>query len=111
MELLLPGSGFTTVMPKIPAVDAEPVAVSCVAETKVVVSGVAPSMTWAPGMKLLPVTVREKLPVLTLAGLVPTSVGMGFKIVTALEEVAVLKAALVAVTVSALGLGRDTGAV
>ena len=97
-------------MPNRPAEDCEPVAVSCVADTNVVVSGVVPRKTCAPEMKLLPVTAREKLPVPTLAGFVPISVGVGFRMVTALEDVAEFAAALVAVTVSVLGLGSDAGA-
>jgi hypothetical protein len=111
LELLLPGSGFTTVILNSPAEDAEPVAVSCVAETKVVVSGVVPSSTCAPDTKLLPVMVSEKLPVPTLAGFVPLRTGVGLSSVTALEAVAELVATLLAVTVSALGLGIDAGAV
>jgi hypothetical protein len=54
---------------------------------------------------------REKLPVPTLAGLVPVSVGVGLSRVTALEAVVELEAALVAVTVRVFGLGRLVGAV
>jgi len=46
-----------------------------------------------------------------LAGFVPDSVGVGFKIVTALDALAEVTAALVAVIVSAFGLGREAGAV
>jgi hypothetical protein len=53
----------------------------------------------------------EKLPVPVLAGFVPASVGVGFKIVTALDAVADVFAALVAVIVSAFGFGRVAGAV
>jgi hypothetical protein len=110
-ELLLPGSGLTTTIPKRPAEDAEPVAASCVVETNVVVSGMVASMTCAPWMKFVPVTMRLKVPVPTLAGFAPASVGVGFNRVTALEAVSVLRAALVAVIVSVLGLGSDAGAV
>jgi hypothetical protein len=111
LELLLPGSGFTTVILNSPAEDSDPVAVSCVAETNVVVSGIVPSSTWAPETKLLPVRASEKLPVPTLAGFVPLSEGVGFKTVTALEEIAELEATLVAVIVRAFGFGSDDGAV
>jgi hypothetical protein len=94
-----------------PAEDSDPVAVSCVAETNVVVSGVVPSSAWAPGTKLLPVTASEKLPVPTLAGFVPTREGVGFQTVTALEEFAELEATLVAVIVRVFGFGSDAGAV
>jgi hypothetical protein len=94
-----------------PAVDSLPLAVSCVDETNVVVSAVFPSITVAPEMKFVPVRVIEKLPVPVLAGLIPESVGVGFKIVTALDALAELDAALVAVTVSAFGFGSVAGAV
>ena len=93
-----------------PAVDSLPLAVSCVEETKVVVSGVLPSITCAPEMKFVPVRVMEKLPVPVLAGFVPTSVGVGFRIVTAMEALADVEAALVAVIVKAFGLGSVAGA-
>jgi hypothetical protein len=102
---------LTTVMLNMPAEFAEPVAVSCVAETKVVVSGVLPNSTCAPETKFVPLTVRLKLPVPMLAGFVPASVGVGFISVTALEALAELGAALVAVTVTVFGLGSEDGAV
>jgi hypothetical protein len=111
LELLLPGSGFTTVILNSPAEDSVPVAVSCVAETKVVVNGTVPSITCAPDTKLLPVMASEKLPVPTLAGFVPLRTGVGLSRVTALEAVAELEATLLAVIVSVLGLGIDVGAV
>ncbi len=111
MEALLPGSGLTTVMPTIPAEESEPVAVSWVEETKVVVSGVEPRRTCAPEMNLLPVMVRLKFPVPTLAGLIPVSAGVGFMSVMALEPLAELEAELVAVRVTALGFGSEAGAV
>jgi hypothetical protein len=45
-----------------------------------------------------------------LAGFVPTSVGVGFKIVTALDPLADAVAALVAVIVNASGFGSVAGA-
>jgi hypothetical protein len=110
LELLLPGSGFTTLILNSPAEDSDPVAVSCVAETNVVVSGIVPSSTWAPGTKLLPVRASEKLPVPMLAGFVPVREGVGFKTVTALEEFVELEAMLVAVIVRVFGVGSDDGA-
>ncbi len=97
-------------MLKTPTVGAEPVAVSCVDDTKVVASGVVPNRTWAPEMNLVPDTVSEKLPVPTLAGFVPTSVGVGFMSVTAVEALADVDAALVALTVTVFGFGSDAGA-
>ena len=102
---------MTTVMLSMPAEFAEPVAVSCVEETNVVVSGVVPNRTCAPETKFIPVRVRLKLPVPMLAGFVPTSVGVGFISITALEALAELVAALVAVTVTVFGLGSEDGAV
>ena len=94
-----------------PAEFAEPVAVSCVEETNVVLSGVVPNRTCAPETKFIPVRVTLKLPVPMLAGFVPTSVGVGFISITALEALAELVAALVAVTVTVFGLGSEDGAV
>jgi hypothetical protein len=71
---------------------------------------VFPSITVAPDIKFVPVSVIEKFPVPVLAGFVPASVGVGFKIVTALDALAEVTAVLVAVIVSAFGLGREAGA-
>lgn len=68
-------------------------------------------MTVAPEMKLVPVSVMEKFPVPVLAGLMPESVGVGFKIVIALDPLAELTATLVAVIVKAFGFGSVAGAV
>ncbi len=84
---------------------------SCVAETKVVVSGAVPNSTCAPDTKLLPVMASEKLPVPTLAGFVPLRTGVGLSRVTALEALAELEATLLAVIVTVLGFGSDDGAV
>ena len=111
MEELLPGSGLTTVRLKFPAEAAEPVAVSCVAETKVVLRAIAPRNTCDPVRKFVPVIVCENLPMPMLAGLAPTSVGVGFISVTALEALAEVAAALVAVMVTVFGAGSGKGAV
>jgi len=87
------------------------VAASCVVETNVVWSGAVPKKTWAPLTNLLPVTVSEKFPVPTLAGLTPVRTGVGFRRVTVLVPLAEASAALVARTVMVLGFGRATGAV
>jgi hypothetical protein len=84
--------------------------VSCVDETNVVVSAVPLKYTSAPEIKFVPVNVIEKLPVPVLAGFTPTSVGVGFKIVTALDPLAEVVATLVAVIVNESGLGNVTGA-
>jgi len=102
---------LTTVRLKFPAEAAEPVALSCVAETKVVLSAVAPRKTCDPARKFVPVIVSEKLPVPMLAGLVPTSVGVGFMSVTTPEALAEVAAALVAVMVTVFGVGSAEGAV
>jgi hypothetical protein len=54
--------------------------------------------------------VSEKLPVPTLAGLMPVSTGVGFKRVTLLGPLADESAVLVARTVSVFGFGRVAGA-
>ena len=110
-EVLLPGSGFCTVMGKAPAEVAFPVAASCVAETKAVVSAVPLRRTCAPLTKLEPVTVREKFPRLVEDGLMPVREGVGLSSVTAAEADLVESAALVAVMEIVLGEGRDAGAV
>jgi hypothetical protein len=68
------------------------------------------NITCAPEIKFVPVKVMEKLPVPVLAGVTPTSVGVGFKIVTALDPLAVV-ATLVAVIVNESGFGKVAGAV
>ena len=88
-----------------------PVAVSCVEETKVVESAELDRRTCAPETKLLPVTVREKLPRLVEAGEMPVRTGVGFMSVTELVEDLEVSAELVALTVRMLGDGRVAGAV
>ncbi len=110
-EALLPGSGFSTATGKVPAVEAVPVAVSCVELTNVVASGELLRRTCAPEIKFVPVTVRVKTPRFAAEGEMPASVGVGFQRVTAEEEDLVVSAALVAVTVMVLGEGRAAGAV
>ena len=56
-DVLLPGFGLLTLTPNIPALVSEPVAVSFVDETKVVVTAAPPNSTCAPLTKLLPITV------------------------------------------------------
>jgi hypothetical protein len=67
--------------------------------------------TFAPETKFVPVNVMEKLPVPVLAGFTPTSVAVGFRIVTALDPLADVVATLVAVIVNESGLGNVAGAV
>lgn len=111
MEVLRPGSGFSTATGNVPALAALPVAVSCVEETNVVGRATLLTRTWAPETKLVPVRVREKLPRLVEAGEMPTREGVGFQRVTAEDEDLVLSAALLAVTEIVLGEGRVEGAV
>lgn len=59
LEVLLPGSGFLTLTANMPAVEIEPLAVSWVAETYLVVIAELPSSTCAEGKKLLPIIVSE----------------------------------------------------
>jgi hypothetical protein len=77
----------------------------------VVCKAVVPRNTWAPETNLSPVTVRVKFPVLTDAGLIPISTGVGLRIVTLLDPLADASATLVARTVTGLGFGNAAGAV
>lgn len=106
--MLAPGSGFLTVRAKLPADEAVPLTFSWVTETKVVERGIVPRKTCAPETKLLPVTVRLKLPDPTLEGFASEATGVGLNRVTELEAVVEPE---VAVTVRVLGLGRVVGAV
>jgi hypothetical protein len=56
-EVLLPGFGLLTLTANIPALDSEPVAVSCVDETTAVFTAAPPNSTCVPLTKLAPVTV------------------------------------------------------
>lgn len=110
-EVVLPGSGFWTVIENVPALAALPEAESCVDETKVVERAEPLRRTCAPETKLVPVTEREKLPRLVEEGEMPVSVGEGLRRVTALEEDLEVSAALMAVTEIVFGEGRTAGAV
>jgi hypothetical protein len=110
-DVLLPGFGLLTVTPKVPAVDAVPVAVSCVEDTKVVVADAPPKSTCAPFTKFVPVTLSVYAPAAKVAGLTLPMVGVGFHKVTALAALAVESAAETAVMVTVLGFGKLAGAV
>jgi len=110
-EVELPGSGFSTEIANVPALLALPVAVSCVADTKVVAKELPETRTVAPVMKLAPVRVSEKVPRLTEEGEIPVRVGVGLRSVTTEELDLEVSAALVAVTETVLGEGREAGAV
>src|SRR5580658_7355397 len=95
-ELLWPGLGLLTETAKMPTLLAVPVAVSCVDDTKVVVSGTPARRTCEPLRNLLPVAVRLNAPTLIEVGLIELSAGVGLSNVTALEPLAEESAALVA---------------
>ena len=109
--MLLPGSGFWTVIGNVPAEAALPAAMSRAEETKVVVSAAPLRRICAPLTKLEPVTAREKLPTLVEDGLMPVREGVGLRRATLAEEDLVVSAPLVAVTEIVLGEGREEGAV
>src|SRR4029077_4942944 len=81
-----PGVGFTTVTDAVPAVamsEAGTVAVSCVEETNVVASEVAPQRTVEVETKFVPVTVKVNCgpPAVAQAGLIAVVVGTGLLMV------------------------------
>ena len=69
-----------------------------------------PNTTVAPFTKLLPITVREKLPTVMGFGEIEVTRGMGFSTVTAAAAVLRESATLVAVTLTGLGAGNAAGA-
>jgi hypothetical protein len=89
--------------------DAEPVAVSLVAETNVVVCGEPSNETTEPARKPVPFTVNVKLPVGIGDGLTDVIAGSG-RIVTDAVPLAVGDAVLVARTVTVAGFGTTDGA-
>jgi hypothetical protein len=110
-DMLLPGFGLLTLTPTCPADCAVPVAVSVVEDTTVVASAVPPNWTCAPLTKLLPDTVREKLPVPKVIGETLLMTGVGFQIVTSAVPNALESAALIALIVTVFGFGTIAGAV
>ena len=98
-------------MENVPAEEALPVAVSCVEETKVVAKAVEFMKTTAPERNLLPVRVSVKFPRLAEAGEMPVRTGVGVRSVMVLEADLEESAALVAVSVTVLGLGMVEGEV
>ncbi|MGC2330615.1 MAG: hypothetical protein WA581_04110 [Candidatus Acidiferrales bacterium] len=111
LEVLLPGFGFITEIANVPTEFSVPVALSCIEETKVVVSAEPLSKTCAPFTKLLPVIESVKLPMATDAGEMLLNTGTGFHSVTALPPLALESEALTASIVTLFGLGRLAGAV
>jgi hypothetical protein len=84
-EALPPGFGFVTLTANIPAEASDPVAVSFVAEIKVVVNAAPPNITCAPFTNWLPFTVSVKAPVENVAGAALETLGVSFQSVTALD--------------------------
>ncbi len=80
------------------------------APTKVVVRATPARATCAPLTKLLPMTVRVKLPPFTVDGEMLLKIGTGFSRVTTALALAVGSAALVAATVTVFGAGNVWGA-
>jgi len=110
-DALLPGLGLLTLTANVPALDAEPVAVSWPAETYLVAMTAPPKSTCAPGTKLPPVTVSVYAPAAKLAGLTLLMDGVGFHNVTSLVALADESAAAVALMLIVLEFGRLAGAV
>jgi hypothetical protein len=90
---------------------AVPVAVSCVAELKVVCKGALANKTSAPLTSPLPLTVSVKLPTETVVGETEVNAGIGLSSVTGAAADTEGFAVLVAVTFTVLGFGRFAGAV
>jgi hypothetical protein len=107
----LPGLGLTTATENVPADAALPVALSCVDETKLVVSAEPASVTCAPLTNPLPFNVIAKFPAGTDAGEMLAKTGAGFQSVTVLLPIAVASAELTAFTATVLELGTLLGAV
>jgi hypothetical protein len=95
---------------KVPDVDAEPVAVSFVAETKVVLSVAPANKTWAPLTKLLPFIVSVNAPVANDCGFTLPRVGDAFHSVSVAVAVALESAALTALIVTLPAAGIALGA-
>ena len=110
-DALPPGFGLLTLTPNIPADASEPVAVSCVAETKVVASAEPPKETCAPFTKWLPLTVNVNAPAVKVEGLTLLMAGVGFHNVTALDALTLESCTDVTLTVTVFGLGSVPGAV
>ena len=106
-----PPSGFVTVTGTPLLVDeAVPVAVSFVAELKVVARAVPPNFTTAPLWKPVPFTVSVKLPTVSGEGLSEMMAGGGTTVTDALP-IAVGSATLFACTLTVAGDGTAAGAV
>ena len=111
LEMALPGFGFKIVTEKFPADAAFPLAVNCVAETNVVVSGEPENRTCAPLTNPLPLVVTVNAPEETEDGKMPVSTGTRFSRVTTPPPDADASAALTARTVTVFEPGTLPGAV
>jgi len=111
LEMALPGFGFKIVTEKFPADAAFPLAVNCVAETNVVVSGEPENRTCAPLTNPLPLVVIANAPEGTEDGKMPVSTGTKFSRVTTPPPDADASAALTARTVTVFEPGTLPGAV
>jgi hypothetical protein len=113
-DAINPGFGFCTVRFTLPicADVAVPVAVTCVAEVRVVVSAVLPNISVAPGAKFVPFTVSVKAtPLVTEVGVTEVMAGVGLLSVTTLLPVAVALPDSAALTETVFELGGNCGAV
>lgn len=110
-DALPPGFGLLTLTLYVPAVASDPVAVSWLAETNLVVTAPPPKIACAPETKLLPVIVSEYAPAVKLAGLTLLMAGVGFHSVTSLVALTEESAAAVALMLMLLEFGRFAGAV
>lgn len=86
-------------------------ALSCVAETKVVASGAPARRTCAPPANPTPFTEIANAPAGTAAGAMLDKTGVGFQIVTVALAVALELVAVIAVTVTVFLAGTTAGAV
>src|SRR5436190_4849949 len=92
-EFAVPPHGLTTVIEAVPAVAMRPagtVAVSCVAETNVVASGLPFQFTVEPETKLLPFTVNVNCgpPAVPQVGLSELTVGAALIVITSVAVAA-----------------------
>ena len=112
-DVMEPGSGLTTLTcTDVPfcADVVVPVAVSCVAETNLVVSVCPANITLAPLTNLLPVIVSVKFPTGTAVGDTAVTVGTGFSSMTMTLPERVLSDEDVASMLTESGVGRAAGA-
>jgi hypothetical protein len=90
---------------------AVPVAVTCVAETRVVFSAVAPNITVAPLAKWAPLITKENAPTAITFGVTDETCGTGLSRVTASLALMAGFAVSAALTVTLFGVSGNSGAV